>query len=103
MRGVADAELEWIDAALIGEFIDDGLAGEGRGRRTGRAIGGDLRPINYNVEGINSQILDDIRSECGHRAGREWRTRKCAGLVCEPDLRRSDFAVAGGAHFNFHP
>src|ERR1700683_1665603 len=71
LRSVAQTELDRIDPALLGQFVDYALAGKGRGRRARRPVRRDLGPVDDDVERVDEEIPDHVRTERGHCAGGE--------------------------------
>ena len=98
VSAVVDAEVALVDAALLGELVDDRLGGKRGVGRARRAVGRGLGPVDDHVVGVDQDVGDVVGRHDTHRAHRHRRARKAARLVRHPDLGRDDLAVLGRAH-----
>ena len=86
LGGVFQTEFDGVDPQLLGDLIDDDLAGEGRLSRPGRAIRLGLWLIHANVVAVHSRVRQVITTENAHAPRTDHPARESASVVGQPRL-----------------
>src|SRR5690606_507028 len=97
LGSVLEAELDWVDAQFLGDFVDHRFASEGGLGGTGGAVGLRLGLVHAHVVAVDHRIGDVVAAKHAHAAGANHAAGETAGLVRQVGLAGHQLAVAGGA------
>src|SRR5262252_11156594 len=91
--GVLQAQLEWVHADARREFVDHALDRVGGDRRARRAVGGELRPIAYDVVADDAHVFEGVARKCRHGAHVDERAGESATLELQLRITRGETPV----------
>ena len=90
---VHEPQVHRVQLEPRGQLVQQRLDRELRGRRAGRAVGGDLRLVQHDVPGLDELVGDVVRAEGAARAGDVGGAGVGARLVGEVALGGDNRAV----------
>ena len=97
LGAVHDAQLQRVDAELLGDLVHDRFR-ERRVGGAGRPVGGSLRLVDHHVIAVHLHVRKAVRREDAHASGAYRRAGIGASLEVQRGLGGHHAAVAGGAH-----
>ena len=90
---VLEAELDRVDAQLLGQLVDDLLAGEGRLRGPRRPVGLGLGLVVDHVEAINPGVWQVVATEDAHGTRADHPAGKGSAVVSQPGFAGRELAL----------
>ena len=88
--------------SLLGQLVDDLLAGEGRLRRAGRPVGLGLGLVVADVVAVDPGVGQVVATEDAHAARADHAAGKRAAVVGQPGLAGHERAVLLGPELHPH-
>ena len=102
LGGVLQPKFQRVHADLLRQHVERALDRESADRRTGRAIGRDLRAVAHHVVTGRAHVREVVGRKRAQARADERRARKGAGLQLEDPIGGDDRAVALAADLHRH-